>query len=195
MNDAKPHHHGDLRAALIGAALDLLAAGGRDALTLRKAAARAGVSHAAPAHHFDGLDGLLRAVAARGFAIFADCMRVDRAAMPGDAQSQLLGIAQGYLRFASDHEALFDLIFSVPMKNSTDPDLQAASADAFAVLCETCALFEPDPAGPMVNEIRVWSVVHGYTILRQFNRLQSSPDGPVMPVALVLPQMVPLRTP
>ncbi len=185
------HHHGDLRNALIDSALALLTEGGRESLTLRRAAARAGVSHAAPAHHFDGLEGLLHAVAARGFQVFSDLMRQERAARPADAQNQLLGITNGYLRFAAEHEALFNLIFSEPMKNSGDADLIAASNEAFQILSETCALFEPDPAGPFVNEIRVWSTVHGYAILRQFDRLRATPDSAVVPVDLVLPRLVP----
>ncbi len=60
----KPHHHGNLREALIVAGIEILKEGGLPALTLRACAARAGVSHAAPAHHFDGLPGLVTAIAA-----------------------------------------------------------------------------------------------------------------------------------
>ena len=60
----KQHHHGNLREALITAGVGLLNEGGLSALTLRKCAARAGVSHAAPAYHFKGLNGLLTAIAA-----------------------------------------------------------------------------------------------------------------------------------
>ena len=67
---SRPHHHGDLRRALIDAGLALLTEGGTSALTLRGCAARAGVSHAAPAHHFDGLDGLRVAIAEEGFDRF-----------------------------------------------------------------------------------------------------------------------------
>jgi DNA-binding transcriptional regulator YbjK len=56
--DKKKPHHGNLRAALVSAGIELLEEGGLEALTLRKCAARAGVSHAAPAHHFEGLQGL-----------------------------------------------------------------------------------------------------------------------------------------
>ena len=70
----RPHHHGNLRSALIDSGLALLANEGLAGLTLRRAAAAAGVSHAAPAHHFDGLPGLLTAIAARAFQLFADQM-------------------------------------------------------------------------------------------------------------------------
>ena len=193
MEPKKNHHHGNLRNALIKAALELLVEGGQEGLTLRKAAARAGVSHAAPAHHFDGIDGLQRAVAAKGFQIFARYMSDGTTKMPDDAQNQLLGITYGYLKFASDHEALFNLIFSKPMKNSKDAELQAASMESFNILSDVCALFEQDPAGPFVNEIKIWSVVHGYAVLRQFNRLKATPEGPAMPVELILPQLTPLK--
>ena len=69
-NPARPPKY--LRVALVDAGLALLAIEGLAGLTLRACAARAGVSHAAPAHHFAGLPGLLTAIAARGFGIFTD---------------------------------------------------------------------------------------------------------------------------
>ena len=71
----RPHHHGNLREALIIAGLELMEEGGPDALTLRKCAKRAGVSHAAPAHHFNGLTGLKAAIVARGHRLFSDFIR------------------------------------------------------------------------------------------------------------------------
>ena len=73
-----PHHHGDLRAALIAAGIDMLEADGIAGLSLRKIAARVGVSHAAPAHHFNGKNALLVAIAAQGFRTFTDLMRQGR---------------------------------------------------------------------------------------------------------------------
>ena len=82
----KPHHHGNLRNALIEAGIDLLKEGGLPNLTLRKCAALAGVSHAAPAHHFDGLDGLRQAIASEGFSRFRQAML--------DASDQVSGARQ-----------------------------------------------------------------------------------------------------
>ncbi|NRB03591.1 MAG: TetR family transcriptional regulator, partial [Rhodobacteraceae bacterium] len=68
------YHHGDLRAALIEAGLQELEATGTEAFSLRKVARRAGVSHAAPAHHFGDVTGLLTALAAEGFRRFVVAM-------------------------------------------------------------------------------------------------------------------------
>ena len=190
---SKPHHHGDLKNALVAAGIALLAEGGRSNLTLRKVAARAQVSHAAPAHHFDGLDELLRAIAAEGFKTFSNLMIEERDKADADPHAQLMGITLGYLRFAAEHDALFDLIFSEPMKNGGYAPLVEQSEYAFAILSDTCALFEPDPGGPMVNEIRGWSTVHGYAILRKFDRLRPYPDGPTIPPDLIMPRLNPKR--
>lgn len=74
MTTERAYHHGDLRRALLTAALDAIAQEGPDALSLRDLARRAGVSHAAPAHHFKDRTGLLTAVAAEGYALFADAL-------------------------------------------------------------------------------------------------------------------------
>lgn len=196
MSERKPHHHGNLREALIDAGIALLETGGLPALTLRAAAARAGVSHAAPAHHFKGKDGLLAAVAARGYATFTRCMEEDRAHAGPDPRERLVGICRGYLRFAEEHGALFELIFATDFKAGTrdlsDPDLAAASEAAFAMLVETCAPFEPSPAGPLVKELTVWSCVHGFASLRRFHRLRGPADGAAPDIADILPHL-PLR--
>ncbi len=90
-----PHHHGNLREALIDAGLQLLAEGGPSALTLRRAAARAGVSHAAPAHHFDGLTGLLTAIAVRAYQAFSGQMIQHREAAGANDFTRWVGVCQG----------------------------------------------------------------------------------------------------
>lgn len=191
MTQKTPHHHGNLRAALIDAGIDLLETESLSSLSLRKVAATVGVSHAAPAHHFKSKDALLMAIAAKGYAVFADLMREERTKAAPDPRSKLLGICHGYLRFAAEHEALFELIFTDNMKNATDPDLRTQSNDSFAVLVETCALFEPSPDGEGVNEIMVWSLVHGYATLRRFDRLRPSPDAEPIAFEKLLPHLVP----
>lgn len=185
------YHHGDLRNALVLAGLAVLEQDGLDGLSLRKVAARAGVSHAAPAHHFSNRDGLFVAIAAHGFDRFRDYLEEDRFKGGTGPRQQLLGICQGYLRFSREQPALFRLNFSIEYKNHPDGDLQAASTRAYAVLAEVCALFKPDPAGPGINELRVWSTVHGYATLSMFRRGQT-PDGELVPFDLLLPELEPL---
>jgi AcrR family transcriptional regulator len=165
---------------------------GLEALTLRKVAARAGVSHAAPAHHFGNREGLFVAIAAHGFDRFRDYMEAERYAAGRSPQAQLEGISRGYLRFSREQSALFQLNFSVEYKNHPEGDLQAASLRAYLVLADVCALFEPDEAGPGINELKVWSTVHGYAQLSLFRRGQT-PQGEPVPIELLLPRLTPRR--
>ncbi len=164
----KQHHHGNLREALITAGIDLLNEGGLSALTLRRCAARAGVSHAAPAYHFKGLNGLLTAIAARGYQALTETMREERAVAATDPHARLVAICNGYLRFAQENEALFDLMFSAKELCYGDPELQQESASARQVLHEGCAPFKHGSAGNEGTEIMIWALVHGFAgILRK----------------------------
>src|SRR5262245_25989316 len=101
------YHHGDLRAALIVAATELLREHGLEAFTLRECARRAGVSHAAPAHHFGDARGLLTACAAAGFEHLADAMEHGAGSAGSDAQARLRAVGAGYIGFALENRALF----------------------------------------------------------------------------------------
>jgi AcrR family transcriptional regulator len=165
MTKEAPYHQGNLREALIEAGLQLLAEGGPSALTLRRAAARAGVSHAAPAHHFDGLQGLLTAMAVRAYQDFSAALIAPREAADATAFAQLCGVCRGYLAFAKDNAGLFHLLFVSGDVARDDPTLMQASGLAYQVLREACLPFsntlQPDPE----VEISVWSMVHGYALL------------------------------
>jgi len=156
------HHHGDLREALISAGIDILRESGATGLTLRACAARAGVSHAAPAHHFQGMEGLLVAIAARGFQQFTDMMIQEREASGVEPGERLLAICRGYLQFAQENASLYNLMFSSENVSFSDADLDRASTAAYQVLVDGCAPFEPGPAGAKGNEIMIWSLLHGY---------------------------------
>jgi AcrR family transcriptional regulator len=191
----KPRHHGNLREVLIDAGLAILSNEGLGALTLRKAAARAGVSHAAPAHHFDGKTGLLAAIATRGFATFTAYMKQDRYTHGTTPNGQLRGISDGYLRFASDQEALFRLIFNTDFKSQCDdPALKQACNAAYNELADVCALFEPSPMGAGVNEMAIWSLVHGYAGLCTFNKSSDPDTGDTIPFEALLPPLQPRET-
>lgn len=170
----KPHHHGDLRSALIEAGISLLSEGGKEALTLRRCAARAGVSHAAPAHHFDGISGLRGAIAQEGFRLFRLSML--KACETGDHSDldRLKGICSGYLNFAIDNPALFDLIFSQAPMAELKTELRQSPPFAYEVLRDACAPFVPSGQDPMVIETQVWSLIHGYSHLYMAGRF-----GPV----------------
>lgn len=161
----KPHHHGNLRQALVEAGIALLNEGGADALTLRKCAARAGVSHAAPAHHFDGLVGLKAAIAQEGFDRFSRYMCAAADAAPQTPRDRLKGICRGYLRFALENAALFHLLFGFDANTKLEKDLETGDAAAYLILRDACAPFVPVGTDPVVIETQVWSLIHGYATL------------------------------
>ncbi len=162
----RPHFHADLREGLINAGLALLARDGTAGLTLRKCAALAGVSHAAPAHHFEGLPGLLDAIAARGFDMFADVMEAHAARAPDEPRARLEAICLGYFDFARANPALYDLMFRQVWSLAGRADeLAKSGARAYAVLADTCAPFVPEGQEPGIVETQVWSLIHGYATL------------------------------
>lgn len=161
------HHHGDLREALVQAGIELLAEHGTAGLTLRRCAARAGVSHAAPAHHFEGLDGLLTSIAARGYCLFTELMIRERAQSDSDPRQQLLAICRGYLSFAENNRSLYNLMFSSERVSYCDSHLDEASSKAYQVLADGCAPFKHGPDGAAGTEIMIWSLLHGFAGLSQ----------------------------
>ena len=173
--DKTRHHHGNLRTALIEAGIELLAEGGLDALSLRKCATRAGVSHAAPAHHFAGVEGLRAAIASEGFDRFRRRMLDCADAGDQTPRGRLFGIARGYLAFAREEPALYDLIFSFRAQSPMSAELACAADPAYAVLRETCAPFVPPGSDPVVIETQVWSLVHGYAMLILTGRFDRDP--------------------
>lgn len=157
-------HRGELPQALIQAGLALLEEEGSDGLTLRRVAARAGVSHAAPAHHFGGLPGLKVAIATRGFHSFLTDLVGARDSLPADAEpfQRLLAVNLSYIRFAARHTALFRLMFA--QLPAQDADLRKIALGSHAVLKEACAPFVANStAAPF--ETAVWAMTHGFAAL------------------------------
>lgn len=155
------YHHGDLRRALIEAAVEALAESGPSALSLRAVAKRAGVSHAAPAHHFGDKAGLLTAVAAEGYDRFADAL--ERA---WEATGDFIEVGVAYVRFAIDNKAYFETMFRPELLHEDDPDLARAEARSTAALIRGAGEPKPGPDGeaPAFNAgaLGAWSLVHGF---------------------------------
>ncbi len=106
-------HHGDLRQALISAALDLIADSDADEVTLRAVARRAGVSSAAPYHHFADKNALLAAVARDGFESLGE-VQLEVLARPGSPRDRLERLVSGYVLFALRHPTHYRLMFRTP---------------------------------------------------------------------------------
>lgn len=164
------YHHGDLRNALLQAALAILEEGGLDALSLRAVAARAGVSHAAPAHHFPTLKSLLTAVATDAFERFAQNMQTQRNHAAKDPRCQLAAAGDGYVRFARQCPQQFRLMFSPSRLEWQDPRFHAAGRAAYQQLVDVCAPVailrgETSDSARGAIERMVWSSIHGYVQL------------------------------
>lgn len=176
---ARGYHHGELRAALIGAALDLLAENGAKAVSLRAVARRAGVSAMAPYRHYPHKEALLAAVAVQGFVGLRDVLRAaDDAAPAGQA---LVEQAVAYVRYALENPALFRLMFGRRCLD-THPELTAAGEAAYAVLAARVAAGTPANADRDAHTLGCWSLVHGLASLFLDGRISektAAPDGDV----------------
>lgn len=176
------YHHGDLRTALIAAAEAELAENGVDGFTLRGCARRAGVSHAAPAHHFKDVRALLTALAIIGFRRLAETTEAFGREAPAGGLDHFVAIGRGYVTFALDNPAYFRLIFRTDQIDREDPELRAAGMAAFAVPVRAvgAAFGSADPMAdpalvPLV--IGLWSIVHGFSDLALAGQLkQGRPD-------------------
>jgi AcrR family transcriptional regulator len=159
----RPYHHGDLRRTLLAAAAEAITEHGPAALSLRDLARRAGVSHAAPAHHFGDKAGLLTALAAEGFTRLADELDRTRAAGGG-----VIDAGVGYVRFAVANRAHFAVMFQPELLNHHDPELIAAQSRASAALGAAVATVrdaERRGADTRTAGLSAWSIVHGFATL------------------------------
>lgn len=188
----KKYHHGDLKAALIDAGLAELEQKGLESLSLRSIAARVGVSHTAPKNHFDGLRGLLTAIATVGFQRHASEMRLGVEDQP-PGKERLHAACNGYLRFALENPELFKLMFSSTLCNANDPELKQASWESYEVLRGIAHGLDWDKAdasgGPWRTEWMLWSLVHGYAMLLIEGQITRKDDGtPLFGMDELLPE-------
>jgi len=162
MHVSRPYHHGALRQTLLTHALDAIAASGPTGWSLRDLARRAGVSHAAPAHHFGDKTGLLTAVAIDGYRVLA---RELGASWSETGSALELGVA--YVRFALANSAAFEVMYRPHLLHTNDPKLldaqDAASRPLFVAMRHLADL---DPSiEPITAAIAAWSIVHGFATL------------------------------
>jgi AcrR family transcriptional regulator len=162
MTSPRPYHHGDLRQAVLAAAITVISESGPAALSLRDLARRAGVSHAAPAYHFGDKAGLLTAVAAQGYDMLADALT---AAQQDTGQFLEVGVA--YVRFAIEHRAHFDVMYRPDLYHADDPAVLAAEARTSEALHGGVSALPDDRTGPdaTLAGVAAWSLVHGFATL------------------------------
>ena len=181
---ASRYHHGDLRAALREAALQVLVSRGLTEVSLREVARSVGVSHTAPYRHYANREALLADLAAEGFERLGRQLAALRAE-PDPAQ-RFVAMASAYVAFAQAEPAVYRLMFGPAVRKADHPLLAEAGHRTLGALRATlCELGVPAPASH--QSLAAWSLAHGLAQLLIDQRLEPDPavDGPVDPAALV----------
>jgi AcrR family transcriptional regulator len=177
MSDERGYHHGDLRRAILDAALRVIATDGPAAVSLRELARQAQVSHAAPAHHFGGRTGLLTAIAVEGYELLGE-------ALLSPPTPSFLETGARYVRFALEHPAHFQVMFSPDLYDVDSPELAAARSAARAALRQASGPAGSSGAsGGRARQLAAWSLAHGFATLWSSGNLAEA-GGARDPVAL-----------
>jgi len=188
------HFAGDLRQALLDAAVATLDEVGADRLSLREVARRADVSHAAPAHHFSGKAGLLTAIAAEGFGMLVGYLA---AVQPGGADEpadQLAALGRAYAQFAEENPGRFEVMFRPGLLHTGNPDFERAGDAAYQALhghiasCQRRGWHPGTPSGALTAA--AWALAHGIAVLRMQGSLaRHYPDRSLNGVAQLVTAM------
>src|SRR5712672_3768689 len=172
-----PYHHGALRDALLKAAETVLERDGLAGLTLRAVAREAGVSHAAPTHHFGDLTGLVSELAAIGFRQFNTAMELADAAGNSPIEKASAG-AKAYVAYAQAHPGMYGLMFRAERLDMKRPALPQAAEASFAGLAGAIGASRQEQISETALSLdqgaaiaRAWSLVHGFTMLLLDDRL------------------------
>ncbi|MFD4263832.1 TetR/AcrR family transcriptional regulator [Streptomyces sp. NPDC058534] len=165
MPTERSYHHGDLRRAVLIAALDVIATKGPAALSLRDLARSAGVSHAAPAHHFKDRAGLLTAIATEGYSLLSATL--------GEAED-LRDLGIRYVHFAAAHPAHFQIMFRPELLRPEDSELLAARERTRSMLRTAVEGHGDDP---VISFMAAWSMAHGFATLLLSHNLDGLLDG------------------
>lgn len=157
----RSYHHGDLRRAVLDAAIEAITTSGPGALSLRDLARRAGVSHAAPAHHFKDKAGLLTALAVEGHELLAASLIE---ATDGDLLREL-GVR--YVRFALEHPAHFEVMFRPDLHHPDAPELLVAKERTRDLLRGGVVALPAERRGEDAGlaTLAAWSLAHGFATL------------------------------
>lgn len=200
-----PYHHGDLRRALLDASLELAREGGPDAVVVREATRRVGVSANAAYRHFADREALLEAVASRAQGRAADVIAEAIAAVPPDGDARVVArqrfraVGIGYVRFALAEPGLFRTAFGVPVDLSRSTSADAAGESGrtpFQLLSDTLDAMVAAGALPPEQrpgaELLAWSAVHGFAMLALEGPLRGLPAEAAEQIAPRLVTMVDL---
>lgn len=183
----RQYHHGDLRRALLDAALQLASERGIANFTLREVARLAGVSHNAPYHHFADKAALVEALVVENFELLERDLREAYEQAKGTSLDKLLAAGVAYVRFALQHPAVFRLMFRPELhqhgiENENDP-VELAGRESYQILLNATCLAQQEGliAADMdvqLLSIAAWSMVHGLAVLLLDNSVQKLLPAP-----------------
>jgi AcrR family transcriptional regulator len=170
------YHHGDLRAALVDAAIDLIAERGVHGFSLAEASRRVGVTVAAPYRHFADREDLLAAVAVRALETFAAMLSAE-GGKDGAPEQQLAAMARAYVRFAAEERPMFETLFSAGLDKSRYPELKRAYEPVdvfFSLVAEVC---DGDAAAADALAGALEATAHGHAALLLDGEYGEGPDA------------------
>ena len=179
------YHHGNLRRALLDAGLELLTERGPEGFTMREVARRAGVSHAAPYHHFADRGALVRGIVAESFELLGSALAEAASGAGADPFDRLRAMGLAYVDFALNHPQRYRLMFRTELSRSADPELATeadlAGGGAFGTLMSAVQdaadqglLRDGTDAGGAA--VTAWSSVHGLASLILEGAIGIRPD-------------------
>lgn len=152
----RPYHHGDLRAALVKAAVETIDEVGPGAMSLREVARRAGVTHPAATYHFGDKAGLLTAVATEGYRLLGESLRDTY-----QSTNSFLEVGVAYVRFAVTHRGYFEVMYRPEYFDPADPALLEVKAGTASLLYGSRS---PD-IQQLSEGVAAWAIVHGIATL------------------------------
>jgi AcrR family transcriptional regulator len=170
--DVRPYHHGDLRRALIQAAERILVRDGPQGLSLRAVAREAGVSPAAPYHHFKDKSDLLSAIAEAGFDALSEAIR---SALAAEGEHKMVVIGAAYVKFAREHPALYRVMYDCARNSSAMPDSNQHDKSGFRLLEQAMIQAGADPAEETSLKlwcIAAWCSAHGVAEMVGFDQFK-----------------------
>jgi AcrR family transcriptional regulator len=183
---SKKYHHGDLRDTILKEAVPLLRALGPQAFNMREVAKRLKVSGAAPYRHFKSKDEIFFRLVEDGFKKLTTKFKSAIQSHPLEPAQQMIAIAKGYYEFATEYPEHLQLMFGnyLPVKlKQADVSLNEAATELFLTLisavqsCQLVKLLPPEsPSDIMV--VKIWSAIHGYSILESGGLLAGTIQAP-----------------
>lgn len=186
------YHHGDLRVALLAAARECLAEKGAQGISFREVARKAGVSHAAPYHHFPDKQALLAALANEAFEGLTASMEQYVEQLPHEATAfqRLVALGRGYVHFAVKERASFELMWQHhEVDISASEPLRASAQRAYAALSDRVEAVHREVGHasnpPGLDNVLMWSIVHGVASLFLTGALKTETEFEVVVHAML----------